>query len=87
VEIFVVIYYGSIMQYKPGETLWDGRDRFIISKPHGAVSLYPILADKGYFDMMELARVGKKGAILNDIPDGSIPGFETISGLWDMVLD
>lgn len=80
VEIFVVLYYGGVMRYKPGETLWDGRDRFIISKPHGAVSLYPILADVGYFDMAELAKVGKKGAILNDIPDGSIPGFETING-------
>ncbi len=80
VEIFVVLYYGDIMRYKPGETLWDGRDRIIISKPHGAVSLYPILADKGYFDTAELTRVGKKGAILNDIPDGSIPGFETING-------
>jgi transketolase len=80
VEIFAVLYYSGIMRYKPGETLWDGRDRFIISKPHGAVSLYPILADKGYFDMAELAKVGKKGAILNDIPDGSIPGFETING-------
>ncbi len=49
VEIFVTLYYGKILEFKPGEPDWEGRDRFIISKGHGAISLYPILADLGLF--------------------------------------
>lgn len=80
VEVFVALYYGGILAYNEKEIYWNHRDRFIISKPHGAVSLYPILADLGYFSREELGRVCKQGALLNDIPDSSIPGFETVNG-------
>jgi len=80
VEIFVALYYGKILKYNPKNTRWEGRDRFIISKPHGAVSLYPILADLGFFDKKELKRVCQNGSLLGGIPDFTIPGFETING-------
>jgi transketolase len=80
IEIFVTLYYGGILKYDPANLLWEQRDRLVISKSHGAVSLYPILADLGYFDMAELGRVGKKDSLLNDIPDCSVPGFETVNG-------
>ena len=50
VEIFVALYYGGILKFNPRNRNWENRDRFIISKAHGAVSLYPILADLGFFD-------------------------------------
>ena len=80
VEILVTLYYGKILNYYPKNVFSAERDRFIISKAHGVVSLYPILADLGFFDKKELGRVGKDGAVLGDIPDCSIPGFETING-------
>ncbi len=80
VEIFVVLYYGKILKYDPSNIKWDGRDRFIISKGHGAISFYPILADVGYFDKQELSKVCKEGTFLGGIPDSIIPGFETING-------
>lgn len=80
VEIFVVLYYGKILNYDPSNIKWDGRDRFIISKGHGAISFYPILADLGYFDKQELSKVCKEGTFLGGIPDSIIPGFETING-------
>jgi transketolase len=80
IEIFVALYYGKILSHDPHNVSWEGRDRFIVSKPHGAVSLYPVLADFGYFDKRELKRVCQQGGLLNDIPDSSIPGFETING-------
>jgi transketolase len=80
VEILTVLYYGKILNYDPRNIYFEGRDRFIISKAHGSVSFYPILADLGYFDMKELGMVGKPGSILGDIPDCSIPGYETING-------
>lgn len=79
-EIFTVLYYGKILKFNPKNINWPARDRFIISKGHGAISLYPILADLGFFKKKELARVCKEGSFLGAIPDPIIPGFETING-------
>ena len=80
VEIFVVLYYGKVLKFNSHNLSWEGRDRFIISKPHGAISLYPILADFGFFDKSELKKVGQEGSLLGGIPDSTIPGFETTNG-------
>ena len=80
VEIFTVLYYGNILKFDPKNIYWENRDRFIISKGHGAISLYPILADLGFFDKRELGRVCDKDSFLGGIPDPKIPGFETING-------
>jgi len=80
VELFAVLYYGNILAFDPRNTAWQERDRFIISKGHGAISLYPVLADLGFFDKRELANVCKEGSFLGGIPDCIVPGFETING-------
>ena len=80
IEIFVALYYGKILNYDPNNQYWQNRDRFIISKGHGSVSMYPILADLGFFDNSELARVCQPGSFLGGIPDPIIPGYETVNG-------
>ena len=80
VEILATLYYGKIIKFYPKDVLSEYRDRFIISKSHGSISFYPILADLGYFDKKHLSLVGKHGGILADIPDCSIPGYETLNG-------
>lgn len=80
VEIFVVLYYGRVLNFNPTDTKWVNRDRFIVSKSHGAVSLYPILADLGFFAKEELKRVCMNNSLLGSIPHCSIPGFETTCG-------
>ena len=80
IEILTTLYYGKLINFDPNDIFWEGRDRFIISKSHGSIALYPILADLGYFDTKYLALVGKPGGILADIPDCSIPGYETLNG-------
>lgn len=80
VEIFVVLYHGGILSYDPLNPMWAGRDRFIVSKGHGSISLYPILSGAGFFDKRELGIVCQKGAIAGAIPDPHIPGYETING-------
>lgn len=80
VEILTTLFYGDILRHDPINIFSERRDRFIISKAHGSVSFYPILADLGYFDMSELQKVGKPGSILGDIPDCSVPGYETVNG-------
>lgn len=80
IEIFVCLYYGGILNFNPQDTLWEQRDRFIVSKGHGGVSLYPILAELGFFDRDILETIGQKGSFLGSIPDCFVPGIETING-------
>ncbi len=80
IEIFVALFYGKILKFNPKNPLDENRDRFIVSKGHGSISLYPILADLGFFNKEELNNVGKKGSFLGSIPDPIIPGYETING-------
>jgi len=80
VEILVVLYYGGLLTFHPQSPLWDGRDRFIVSKGHGAISMYPILADLGFFGAEELGRIAQEDSFLGVIPDTRVPGFETING-------
>lgn len=53
VEILAVLY-GSIMKYRPDEPFWEQRDRFIISKAHGALALYAALKQAGYLDQADI---------------------------------
>lgn len=80
VEILVVLYYGKILNFNPKDTNWKNKDRFIVSKGHGALSLYYVLADLGFFKKEELKKVGKENSIFGSIPDCRVPGFETING-------
>lgn len=80
VEIFVALYYGGVLSYNPHEPLASTRDRCIISKGHGSICMYPILADLGFFPIDELERVCHSGGFLGGIPDPIIPGYETVNG-------
>ena len=80
IEIFVALYYGGILHFDSSRPLIETRDRCIISKGHGSICMYPILADLGYFPIEELQKVCHTGGILGGIPDPVIPGYETING-------
>lgn len=80
VEIFTALYYGGVLEHNGSDPRWEGRDRLIVSKGHGSICLYPILADRGYFNKAELESVCQEGSFLGGIPDTIIPGYETING-------
>lgn len=80
IEIFVALYYGGILRFDSTTPLIETRDRCIVSKGHGSICMYPILADLGYFPIEELKKVCHTGGILGGIPDPVIPGYETING-------
>ncbi len=80
IEIFVVLYYGGFLNQDPKNPLWADRDRCIISKGHGSLCMYPILADLGYFPLSELESICQEGSFLGGIPDPVIPGYETVNG-------
>jgi transketolase len=80
IEIFVALYYGGVLRFNPSNPRDESRDRCIISKGHGSICMYPILADLGYFPMEELQHVCESGSFLGGIPDPVIPGYETVNG-------
>lgn len=80
VEIFVALYYGGVIEFDAANPRAEERDRCIISKGHGSICMYPILADLRFFPMAELDRVCEAGSFLGGIPDPVIPGYETVNG-------
>lgn len=80
IEIFVALYYGGVLRFDPKNPRAEDRDRCIISKGHGSICMYPILAELGFFSMSELERVCETGGFLGGIPDPVIPGYETVNG-------
>jgi transketolase len=80
IELLVTLFYGNFLKFDPETPYWEERDRFIISKGHGSISFYPILADLGYFGQDVLDKIGEEDSILGAIPDTVVPGYETING-------
>ena len=80
IEILICLFYGKILNFNPKVPFWEERDRFIISKAHGSIAMYPLLADLGFFDRKELENVCQEGTFLGSIPDPIIPGYETVNG-------
>lgn len=80
IEIFVALYYGGVLRFDPTRPLAEERDRCIISKGHGSICMYPILADLGFFPREALNNVCESGSFLGGIPDPVIPGYETVNG-------
>jgi transketolase len=79
-ELFAALYYGEL-HIRPNEPEWPDRDRFILSKGHAAIGLYPILADLGFFDRKLLDDYTRLGSPFGDHPDmKKIPGVDFSSG-------
>ena len=77
----VRVLYDDVLRHKPDQPKWAERDRFILSKGHGCLALYAILADKGYFPVDELTRFCRRDTILGGHPEaGKIPGVEASTG-------
>lgn len=80
IEILRVLY-DDVIRYRPDEPTWRERDRCILSKGHGCIALYVMLADKGYFPVEELDRFCRYGAMLGGHPEaGKVPGVEASTG-------
>lgn len=80
IEIMRVLY-DDVLKVRPDEPAWPDRDRCILSKGHGCLALYAVLADKGFFPVDELDRFCATGGILGGHPEhGKIPGVEASTG-------
>jgi len=77
----VLVLYDKIMKYDAQNPSWDARDRFILSKGHGCLGLYPVLAEKGFFPEEELFKFCSSKGILGGHPEHlRVPGIEASTG-------
>lgn len=75
------VLYDSFLRYRADDPLWLNRDRLILSKGHGCLALYAILAEKGFFPKEELQTFCMPTSRLGGHPEWKkIPGVEASTG-------
>lgn len=79
IEIMRVLY-DDIAKHDPKNPKMAERDRIILSKGHGGIAQFILLADHGYFPMEELDRFCRKDGLLGGHPSPSVPGIECHTG-------
>jgi len=80
VEILQVLY-DDVLRVRPDEPKWRERDRLILSKGHGCLALYALLADKGFIPLETLDGFCRRDSILGGHPEfQKVPGVEASTG-------
>ena len=75
------VLYDRILRVDPRDPRWERRDRFVLSKGHGPVAFYAVLADRGFFPPEELATFLRYDGRLGSHPDRTlVPGVEASTG-------
>lgn len=79
-DIFTALYF-HVLNYRPHEPQWEGRDRLFLSNGHTAPVLYATMAHAGYFPRKELSTLRQFGSRLQGHPERTkLPGLESTSG-------
>lgn len=79
-DILSVLYF-KILNVNPKKPNWPNRDRFILSKGHGAAALYATLALKGFFPKHYLREYRINQGIFHGHPcREAAPGIEASTG-------
>jgi len=81
VELLVALYWQEL-RIDPAQPEDPDRDRFLLSKGHGAPILFQVLAERGFFPLERLEDFGKAGSVFHEHPPkpGYIPGIEAATG-------
>ncbi|MGW6203767.1 transketolase [Streptomyces sp. NPDC055089] len=75
------VLYDRVLRVTPETVGAPDRDRFLLSKGHGPMAYYAVLAARGFFDEELLAGFGSYGSPLGHHPDRLlVPGAEIGSG-------
>ncbi len=73
--------YDRVLDIDPDSPDDHDRDRFLLSKGHGPMAYYAVLAAKGFIDVETLATFATYDSILGHHPDATlIPGVEIGAG-------
>lgn len=77
----VWVLYDRVLSIDPGNPDAPDRDRFLLSKGHGPMAFYAVLAAKGFFPVDWLDDWAGFGSPLGQHPDRTlVPGVEISSG-------
>ena len=79
VEILLVLYF-DVLRIDPARPADPARDVLLLSKGHGALCLYSVLAERGYFPTSRLAEYARPGGQFMAHPNPELPGVEMPSG-------
>lgn len=79
VEILSTLYF-DVLRVDPASPAAPGRDILLLSKGHGALALYAVLAERGFFPVSELETFGQPGSRLMGHPVRAVPGVEMPTG-------
>ncbi|MER5946602.1 transketolase [Streptomyces sp. NPDC001904] len=75
------VLYDKVLRVTPGTVDDPGRDRFLLSKGHGPMAYYAVLAAKGFLPVEWLSGFGEFASPLGQHPDRMlVPGAEIGSG-------
>ena len=75
------VLYDRVLRISPQTADSPGRDRFLLSKGHGPMAYYAVLAAQGFIDPADLPGFGSFGSPLGHHPDRNLlPGVEISSG-------
>jgi transketolase len=78
-DIMAVLYFYK-MKVDPKDPDNGDRDRFVLSKGHGAPALYSCLANAGFFSKEYLKTLRQVGSSLQGHPCISLPGIDMTTG-------
>ena len=81
VELLIALYWREL-KVNPKAPASPDRDRFVLSKGHGAPVLFQVLAERGFFPVERLSEFGQAGSVFHEHPPkpGYIPGVEAATG-------
>jgi transketolase len=78
-DILTCLYWNTL-RIDPERPDWPQRDRFILSKGHGASIFYAALAERGFFPVDELETYCALNSRLTGHVTSGVPGVELSSG-------
>ena len=81
VELLTALYWQEL-NINPQSPEAPDRDRFVLSKGHGAPVLFQVLAERGFFPVERLSEFGQPSSVFHEHPPkpGYIPGVEAATG-------
>lgn len=81
VDILTALYFG-VLNIDPANPKAANRDRCILSKGHGAMGLFHVLAERGFYPLSELDNYGQDGGVFAEHPPTPehLAGIEAATG-------
>jgi len=77
----LAVLYGDVLNVRPDDCKWDGRDRFILSKGHAGAGVYAVLAETGFFSVDKLLTYCQDGSSFSGhVSHKGVPGVELSTG-------